>query len=502
MGTATGKATASAFDVWRLQSHARAIKEQSSHRIMCGKRGERIQQGSHRLRSHTTGQSEHKGESVQLLSSRGHGSDMQHYLQFVAIRQMHARWTHRCIQANFRKMQEKCRNMRRLGRVLKRSFLTISARRISMMLKHGLEGFQILRIRSLRKVRAAAAGHARNLNALKLIFVTWRASLHVKHVGDSQDATGELASSVQRLKKTLGSLNHDRSSLANRLALLLDDSAEGGKVSSRRLNNTKVSSPVITRGEWPALLERGDVSRSIDQTQRDLDADDTIRQADEQKRIEHVYETLESTLQVQASDIQKLEWSCVKSAAIEKTIREELTDALRSVHDGKTAVEMRRKTITAAVEARQARQRDTWLAFDDLETLLQLAEVKHESGTFVDTILLTPGQPQLHGDTSLVTPYGGVMAGLGEQQAKQREVEMLLHEWQRMADIFNETHNASSIAEFPGISLQLLREHVQDLRAATLSISRKDPSTTEKSLRRLQVNAKLLHIETAQQVKQ
>ena len=87
MGTATGKATASAFDVWRLQSHARAIKEQSSHRIMCGKRGERIQQGSHRLRSHTTGQSEHKGESVQLLSSRGHGSDMQHYLQFVAIRQ-------------------------------------------------------------------------------------------------------------------------------------------------------------------------------------------------------------------------------------------------------------------------------------------------------------------------------------------------------------------------------------------------------------------------------
>lgn len=484
-----------------LQSAAKTterISEDSSYEV----RGDQMRWSIHRPSPRDDGVAEQKYDSHQgqeIARSKGYKSSIQRYLQHVAVKQMRARWMHRFIHTGFQNLQAQCMNVRKLRRVLKRSFLTISARYISKMLKHCFQAFHNLKLRSLRESKAVAIDRARNPKVLRIILVAWRGCacfvrncLQIEH-GDSHIATEDLASSLQRLKKTLGNLNYDRSSLSQRLNLLLEDSVSGSEPPSQQASGT---SPQV-QSNWrtpPAGLKRGDVSMSIDQTQPDLDTDVAFRPAGEQKRIEEVYETLESTLRLQAADIQKLERSCVKSAAIEKTIWEELTDVLRSVHDGKTAVEVRRKSIAAAVETRQARQRDTWLAFDELETLLQVAEVKHESETFVDTVLRTPGQSQLH--APLVTPDTSAAT------EKQGELRLLLHEWQTMADILNQTDGALSVAEFPGISLQLIREHVQDLRTATLSISKKDPGTTEKSLRRLQVNAKLLHIETAQQVQQ
>ncbi|MGB1607798.1 MAG: hypothetical protein ACPIOQ_84505, partial [Promethearchaeia archaeon] len=65
-----------------------------------------------------------------------------------------------------------------------------------------------------------------------------------------------------------------------------------------------------------------------------------------------------------------------------------------------------------------------------------------------------------------------------------------------MADLFDEMADPAMLQEYPGITLQLIREHFEELRAAAIAIRTKDTQSTEKSLRRLQVNAKLLHVES------
>jgi hypothetical protein len=72
-------------------------------------------------------------------------------------------------------------------------------------------------------------------------------------------------------------------------------------------------------------------------------------------------------------------------------------------------------------------------------------------------------------------------------------------DWSKIEDLINDIQDPAVISEFPGITLQLIREHFEELRAAALSIRKKDPNTIERSLRRLQVNAKLLHLESARQ---
>jgi hypothetical protein len=113
-------------------------------------------------------------------------------------------------------------------------------------------------------------------------------------------------------------------------------------------------------------------------------------------------------------------------------VRDGLKDLVRSIHEGQNAMYTQRTAIAAAVEARQAHQRNTWAAFDEvcmficvmryqrvykergwrviqytltpsrvyvhvhtrgqLESMLLVSEVQKESQPFVDTILCTPGQ--------------------------------------------------------------------------------------------------------------
>jgi hypothetical protein len=47
-------------------------------------------------------------------------------------------------------------------------------------------------------------------------------------------------------------------------------------------------------------------------------------------------------------------------------VRDGLTDLVRSIHEGRNAMYTQRTAIAAAVEARQAHQRNTWAAFDEV----------------------------------------------------------------------------------------------------------------------------------------
>ena len=47
-------------------------------------------------------------------------------------------------------------------------------------------------------------------------------------------------------------------------------------------------------------------------------------------------------------------------------VRDVLTDLVRSIHEGRNEMYVQRTAIAAAVEVRQAHQRNTWAAFDEV----------------------------------------------------------------------------------------------------------------------------------------
>jgi hypothetical protein len=190
--------------------------------------------------------------------------------------------------------------------------------------------------------------------------------------------------------------------------------------------------------------------------------------------------------------------------------REGLAQVLMSIVDGNVTLKQRLASVAAAVEARQARQCDTWAAFDELEALLQ-EEAAHQQDpqTFVDTILCTPGS-LMPNNTINNTLLCSVSRQLPCRSSPAKTAQMLApvhgeeqsavvfgNDWGKIRDLLSDMQDPAVTSELPGITLQLIREHFEDLSTAVLSIRKKDPNTTEQSLRRLQVNASLLHIESA-----
>ena len=411
----------------------------------------------------------------------------------VALMQMHARWWRRRLAARFFTFAAQCRD----ERVRKRSFVTLSMQYMCNLMRRSLRVLQRQRLRGLKRQRALETEYLHVLRAVRVIVVAWRGCISQKHLfTDNEQAIGsskkELAWSVTNLNRTLNDLDADRNVLAQRVQLLEEEMIEGANPTRREhlpiTDNAQgtrlICSPSLATTSPQNFPYRPDME-TIGSAQRE-------RGQGQSEFYEDLYQTLESTVRTQAQDLQQLEkdlrYSSAAAAATQLAARAEITDMLQMIREGKDDAVSQKELLTAAVETREARVRDTWVAFDELERALQ----DSRSHTCAESAS-TPAAPcGIAPDRDDAREAGARVRDMISKHHGTRHY----FRWQKMADLFDEMADPAMLQEYPGITLQLIREHFEELRAAAIAIRTKDTQSTEKSLRRLQVNAKLLHVES------
>ena len=96
--------------------------------------------------------------------------DLVHHLRQIALRQMNARWSRRCLVLHFHMFVGKCKHVR----IRRRNFLAVSARNICILLRKCIRMMWRNRLRSSKKQRAIEASDFRILQHVKVIVVAWR----------------------------------------------------------------------------------------------------------------------------------------------------------------------------------------------------------------------------------------------------------------------------------------------------------------------------------------
>ena len=411
----------------------------------------------------------------------------------VALMQMHARWWRRRLAARFFTFATQCRD----ERVRKRAFVTLSMQHMCNLMRRSLRLLQRQRLRGLKKQRALETEYLHVLHAVRVIVVAWRGCISQKHLfTDNEQAIGsskkELAWSVTNLNRTLNDLDADRNVLAQRVQLLEEEMIEGANP-TRRANLPLTDNAQETRLICsPSLASTPPQNFPYRPTMETTGSAQREREQGQSEFYEDLYQTLESTVRAQAQDLQQLEkdlrYSSAAAAATQHAARAEITDMLQMIREGKDDAVSQQELLTAAVETREARVRDTWVAFDELERALQ----DSRSYTFAESAS-TPAAPcGIAADRDDAREAGARVRDMISKHHGTRHY----FRWQKMADLFDEMADPAMLQEFPGVTLQLIREHFEELRAAAIAIRTKDTQSTEKSLRRLQVNAKLLHVES------
>jgi hypothetical protein len=191
----------------------------------------------------------------------------------------------------------------------------------------------------------------------------------------------------------------------------------------------------------------------------------------EQADLEEVYQTFESTIRAQASDLKKIQESWLQATMIKNVMRSGLTDMIKMLREVQLGVHIQRNFLAAEAESRPKEQCETSTTLNASESTLQLAPGFCPNFEMLSVSNLKP---------SPIGPFKD--AGCS-----------------KIASLLNETQERAVAAEFPGDTVRLIQEHMDELYKAAVAIRKKDIGATEESLRRLQVNAKLLHIEASQQ---
>ena len=185
LGLRMAQQKASAFDVWRKKSKRDRVKESADGPILqpagrdnpqlfIEQERKREQERQEQRRSLSRERRKRTPAFPPALSATTQAAvvedyvqrmNMLHYIEHVAIRQMHARWHLRRLRSNFRRFTAVIAKLSRDHRLRKRNFVVVGARGISNMLHKGLHAMKTQRMRGLGKQRALAANNLRILQA-------------------------------------------------------------------------------------------------------------------------------------------------------------------------------------------------------------------------------------------------------------------------------------------------------------------------------------------------
>ena len=187
LGLRMAQQEASAFDVWRKLSERDRGKESADTpvailqpagwddpQLFIDQERKREQERQEQRRSLSRDRSKWSPAFPPALSATTQAAvvedyvqrmTMLHYIEHVAIRQMHARWQLRRLRSHFRRFAAVITKLSRDNRLRKRNFVVVGARRIGNMLQKGLHAMKFQRMRGLGKQRALTANNLRILQA-------------------------------------------------------------------------------------------------------------------------------------------------------------------------------------------------------------------------------------------------------------------------------------------------------------------------------------------------
>ena len=187
LGLRMAQREACAFDVWRKKSKRDRGKESADTtvailqpagwddpQLFIEQERKREQERQKQRRSLSRDRSKRSPKFPPALSATTQAAvvedyvqrmTMLHYIEHVAIRQMHARWLFRRLRSHFRTFAAVIAKLSRDNRLRKRNFVVVGARRISNMLQKGLHAMKTQRMRGLGKQRALTANNLRILQA-------------------------------------------------------------------------------------------------------------------------------------------------------------------------------------------------------------------------------------------------------------------------------------------------------------------------------------------------